>query len=196
MKWTSARHLVLAAAMLAGAGLALAVKPGNHMADHRPPLNLESGIPREFADWRVDTSLAPVTVSPSRCIARMVTRRTAGSSSATSASPTPCHANGRGPLSGLTFGVKDIYDIAGCKTGFGSPEWLGTHEAARATAPVVRKLLEAGADMAGKTQTDELTFSLNGVIHAVATGGERSPSCAFWPTARGGPDQRVCAFGK
>ena len=70
--------------------------------------------------------------------------------------------SGHGPLSGLGFGVKDIYDVAGCKTGFGSPEWLSTHEAARATAPVVRKLLEAGADMVGKTQTDELTFSLNG----------------------------------
>ena len=64
MKWMSTRHLVLAAAMLAGAGLAVAVKPGNHMADHRPPLNLEAGIPRTFADWRVDTGLAPVTVSP------------------------------------------------------------------------------------------------------------------------------------
>jgi len=70
--------------------------------------------------------------------------------------------SGHGPLTGLTFGVKDIYDIAGHKTGFGSPEWLATHDAARATAPVVRRLLGAGADMAGKTQTDELTFSLNG----------------------------------
>jgi len=70
--------------------------------------------------------------------------------------------SGRGPLAGLAFGVKDIYDVAGHNTGFGSPEWLATHEAARATAPVVRRLLEAGADMAGKTQTDELTFSLNG----------------------------------
>jgi len=70
--------------------------------------------------------------------------------------------SGSGPLAGLIFGVKDIYDIAGHKTGFGSPDWLATHEAAKRTAPVVATLLAAGADMAGKTQTDELTYSLNG----------------------------------
>lgn len=70
--------------------------------------------------------------------------------------------SGSGPLAGLSFGAKDIYDIAGHKTGFGSPEWLATHEAAAATAPVVAQLLAAGAGMAGKTQTDELTYSLNG----------------------------------
>lgn len=70
--------------------------------------------------------------------------------------------SGRGPLSGLTFGVKDIYDIAGHKTGFGSPDWLATHDAAKDTAATVAALLAAGADMPGKTQTDELTYSLNG----------------------------------
>ena len=70
--------------------------------------------------------------------------------------------SGRGPLAGLAFGVKDIYDIAGYKTGFGSPDWLRTHEAAARTAPVVQRLLEAGADAIGKTHTDELTYSLQG----------------------------------
>lgn len=70
--------------------------------------------------------------------------------------------SGQGPLAGLTFGAKDIYDIAGHKTGFGSPDWLATHAPATQTAPVVASLLAAGADMLGKTQTDELTYSLNG----------------------------------
>lgn len=70
--------------------------------------------------------------------------------------------SGRGPLAGLRFGVKDLYDIAGHKTGFGSPAWLATHEAARSTAAVVQRLLDAGADVIGKTHTDELAFSLNG----------------------------------
>jgi amidase len=70
--------------------------------------------------------------------------------------------SGSGPLKGLSFGVKDIYDIAGHKTGFGSPDWLATHEPATRTAPVVAALLAAGAGMSGKTQTDELTYSLNG----------------------------------
>ena len=68
----------------------------------------------------------------------------------------------KGPLAGLTFGAKDIYDIAGHKTGFGSPDWLRTHDPATRTAPVVQLLLDAGAHLVGKTQTDEMTYSLNG----------------------------------
>jgi len=67
-----------------------------------------------------------------------------------------------GPLATLRFAAKDIYDIAGHKTGFGSPDWLRTHPPASRTAPIVQQLLDAGAHMLGKTQTDELTFSLNG----------------------------------
>jgi len=67
-----------------------------------------------------------------------------------------------GPLSGLEFGAKDIYDVAGHKTGFGSPDWLRTHGEAQCTAPAIQVLLDAGAHMVGKTHTDELTFSLNG----------------------------------
>lgn len=69
---------------------------------------------------------------------------------------------GTGPLAGLTFAAKDIYDVAGHKTGFGSPDWLATHEAATTTAPIVQQLLDAGADLVGKTHTDELTYSLTG----------------------------------
>src|SRR5262245_54285326 len=67
-----------------------------------------------------------------------------------------------GPLVGLTFGLKDIYDVAGHRTGFGSPEWLHTHEPAAHSALVVQRLLDAGAHLVGKTHTDELTWSLTG----------------------------------
>jgi amidase len=67
-----------------------------------------------------------------------------------------------GPLLGLTFAVKDIYDVAAHRTGFGSPEWLRTHGPAAQTAPVVQRLLDAGAHLVGKTQSDELTWSLTG----------------------------------
>ena len=67
-----------------------------------------------------------------------------------------------GPLDGLTMGVKDLYDIAGHRTGFGNPTWLATHEPASETAPAVQKLLDAGADMVGKTICEELCYSLNG----------------------------------
>jgi amidase len=67
-----------------------------------------------------------------------------------------------GPLQGLTFALKDIYDVAGHRTGFGSPDWLRTHGPATRTAPVVQRLLDAGAHLVGKTHTDELTWSLTG----------------------------------
>ena len=67
-----------------------------------------------------------------------------------------------GPLAGLTCGIKDLYAIAGHKTGFGSPAWLATHDAAMATAPPVQSLLDAGARIVGKTHTDEMAYSING----------------------------------
>ena len=69
---------------------------------------------------------------------------------------------GEGPLAGLTFAAKDVFDIAGSRTGFGNPAWLGSHPAATSTAPAVQRLLDAGADMVGKTLTDEITYSLSG----------------------------------
>ena len=65
-------------------------------------------------------------------------------------------------LSDLTFAVKDIIDVAGCRTGCGNPDWLRTHEPARQSAPVVQKLIDAGATMIGKTVTEEMAYSLIG----------------------------------
>lgn len=70
--------------------------------------------------------------------------------------------SGAGPLSGLTFGAKDLYDIAGAHTGFGSPDWLGSHGPADVTAVAVQWLLDAGAEMVGRTHTDEMAWSLLG----------------------------------
>ncbi len=67
-----------------------------------------------------------------------------------------------GPLSGLTLAVKDIYDIAGQKTGGGNQQMLAEAKPAERTAPAVQALLDAGARFVGRTQTDELTFSLMG----------------------------------
>ncbi len=76
----------------------------------------------------------------------------------------PCmrDATGRGPLNGLTFAVKDFIDVAGCRTGGGNPDWLAGHPAAAHSAPVVEALLGAGARLVGKTNMDELAFSLEG----------------------------------
>ncbi|MGL4973676.1 MAG: amidase [Bosea sp. (in: a-proteobacteria)] len=68
----------------------------------------------------------------------------------------------KGPLSGLTLAVKDLYDVKGYPTGAGSPHVLAMSGIKNTTAPVVQKLLDAGARFVGKVHTDELAFSLNG----------------------------------
>ena len=67
-----------------------------------------------------------------------------------------------GPLCGLYFGVKDLFDVAGYPTGGGNPLVLARSGIKARTAPTVQKLLDAGASFAGKTITDELAFSMNG----------------------------------
>jgi amidase len=67
-----------------------------------------------------------------------------------------------GPLAGRRFAVKDLFAIAGHRACFGNPDWLSTHWAAEATAPVITWLLDAGAALVGTTVTDELAFSLTG----------------------------------
>lgn len=69
---------------------------------------------------------------------------------------------GSGPLDGLTFAIKDLFDVAGRVTGCGNPDWRRTHQPAAQHATVVARLLAAGAQAIGKTITDELAFSLNG----------------------------------
>jgi len=67
-----------------------------------------------------------------------------------------------GPLKGLTFAVKDLFDVAGYPTSAGSPHLLAMSGIKRRTAPTVQALLDAGASFTGKTITDELAFSMNG----------------------------------
>jgi amidase len=71
------------------------------------------------------------------------------------------HAS-QGPLSGLTFGVKDLYDVAGYPTSGGQPFLLALSGIKQRHAKVVQQLLDNGAAFAGKTITDELAFSMNG----------------------------------
>jgi amidase len=74
-----------------------------------------------------------------------------------------------GPLARLRLGVKDIFDIAGYRTGAGNPDWLASHDPASRNAKAVDMLLAAGADIVGKTLTDELAYSLNGENHHYGT---------------------------
>jgi amidase len=68
----------------------------------------------------------------------------------------------QGPLAGLSFGVKDLFDVAGYPTSGGQPFVLAQSGIKQRHAKVVQQLLDSGAQFAGKTVTDELAFSMNG----------------------------------
>jgi amidase len=75
----------------------------------------------------------------------------------------PIRGNATGPLAGLTATVKDMFDIAGTRTGAGSPTWLTAHEPAPGNASVIDKILAAGAAITGKTICEELLYSVTGI---------------------------------
>lgn len=68
-----------------------------------------------------------------------------------------------GPLAGLDFAVKDLIDVAGIPSGWGSPDRLREAQPAAATAPAVLAPLMAGAQLVGKTHTDELACGMFGM---------------------------------
>lgn len=83
---------------------------------------------------------------------------------------------GDGPLAGLAFASKDIFDVVGKVTGGGNPAWAATHPPAEANAWVVQQLLDAGAELAGKTITDELTRGIFGEnVHYGTPTNPRAP---------------------
>jgi amidase len=74
------------------------------------------------------------------------------------------HIEGRpgGPLSGLTFAAKDLFDVAGHPTGGGNPDWARSNPIPTRHAWAVQRLLDAGATLIGKTITDEVSLGIVG----------------------------------
>src|SRR4029079_17490995 len=68
-----------------------------------------------------------------------------------------------GILAGLRLAVKDIFHVAGYRTGCGNPDRLAESKPAEKTAEAVERLLMSGAKFVGKTQTDELAYSTIGI---------------------------------
>ncbi len=94
-----------------------------------------------------------------------------------------------GPLSGLSFAVKDLFDVAGYPTGGGNPHMLALSGIKTRHAPVVQTLLDSGARFIGKTHTSELAYSMsghnihygtprNGAAHDRIPGGSSSGSAS------------------
>jgi len=68
----------------------------------------------------------------------------------------------RGPLAGLTFAAKDLFDVAGHPTGGGNPDWARQNPIPTKHAWAVQRLLDAGATLIGKTITDEVSLGILG----------------------------------
>jgi amidase len=67
-----------------------------------------------------------------------------------------------GPLSGLTFAAKDLFDVAGVPTGGGNHDWPTGRDVPTRHAWAVQTLLDAGATLIGKTITDEVSLGILG----------------------------------
>ncbi len=94
-------------------------------------------------------------------------------------SPQP--ALGNGPLDGVPFGVKDIFDTAGIVTEWGTPVMKGRVPAS--DCELVRMLRERGAIMVGKTHTTSFAYfdpapTLNPHSSQCTPGGSSSGSAA------------------
>jgi aspartyl-tRNA(Asn)/glutamyl-tRNA(Gln) amidotransferase subunit A len=76
-----------------------------------------------------------------------------------------------GPLHGIPFTVKDLLDVEGVETGFGS--WLMEGNIATADAEAVRRLKTAGAIPIGKTTTPEFAGSV--LTESLRYGVTRNP---------------------
>jgi len=83
-----------------------------------------------------------------------------------------------GLLAGRTFVAKDLFDVAGYVTGAGNPTWLETHRAASVSASSIERLTGSGANLVGKSCSDELAFSLDGInIHYGTPINPQLPEC-------------------
>lgn len=67
-----------------------------------------------------------------------------------------------GPLGGLTFAAKDLFDVAGVATGGGNHDWPAGRPIPKKSAWAVQTLLDAGATLIGKTITDEVSLGILG----------------------------------
>jgi len=57
-------HLLIGLAMLAAAGLAVALTPRLKLADQGPMVSLEAMIPKQFGEWKLEGTMASLIVSP------------------------------------------------------------------------------------------------------------------------------------
>lgn len=69
---------------------------------------------------------------------------------------------GTGPLNGLSFCVKDVFDLEGRVAGAGCPPYATGRPPARQCSSSVAQLLKAGATLRGVSVTEEMMFGVLG----------------------------------
>lgn len=72
------------------------------------------------------------------------------------------HGAQEGALQGVTFAVKELFDLAGEPRGCGNPHWRQRQSLSHSNATAVQQLLDAGASCKGSTTMDEFAFGLSG----------------------------------
>ncbi|MBK7140601.1 MAG: amidase [bacterium] len=90
----------------------------------------------------------------------------------------------RGPLHGIPYGVKDLFDVAGYPTTFGTMAFKDN--IAANTATVIKKLEEAGAVLVGKLSMGELAWGdvwYGGITRNPWNLNERSAGSSAGPAA-------------
>lgn len=68
-----------------------------------------------------------------------------------------------GPLQGLSFAAKDLFDVAGLPTTAGNPDFAEQWGLPRRDAWAVAALKKAGARLIAKTHTHELAYGMTGI---------------------------------
>ena len=64
MKFVSLKHILIGLLMFVAAGMALALKPTTMDAASGPKIDLETLIPKQFGDWKIDETITPLIANP------------------------------------------------------------------------------------------------------------------------------------
>lgn len=75
----------------------------------------------------------------------------------------PICINAQGPLSGLDFVVKDLFDVVGFPTFAGNPEYGPYRGMPETNAAAADILLKAGGRLVGKSHLHELAYGITGI---------------------------------
>ncbi|HYM12063.1 MAG TPA: amidase [Bryobacterales bacterium] len=110
------------------------------------------GMLKSFLDWR-DSGEKTEAELLELCLAR-IREQEPRIQAWVEVCPQP--AQTQGPLRGIPFGAKDIFETAGMATEYGSPIYAGRK--GRQDAGLVRELKERGAVLLGKTQTTAFAY--------------------------------------